>query len=751
MKKIAHMITCLLLVLLSVTASFAKDPGWPRELLQNGTSLVYYQPQIDDWHNYRELDWRMAISLTPPGEVTVLGIVEMRGQTVIDYDSKMVLISGIKVKKTSFPSLEAAQVTKMDQLTKSFLPQTLTISLDRLVAAVPKKKDVQGVELKHAPPEIFISYQPAILLDIDGQPVRVKIQKTGLEYVINTRWPLFYETSSATYYLLAGTLWMQATDLRGLWSVVKKLPGDMKKLPKDARWQYLGKYLPASAPPDTVVPRIFYSTMPAEIILFEGKPEFASIPGTALQYVTNTMNYVFFHIPTGQFYYLTSGRWFRADTLAGPWMYATPDLPPDFVSIPPSSPAGQVLASVPGTDEAKDAVLLAKVPTTVIVNPATAAKTVTVTYNGSPQFVSIQGTTLFYATNTSHKVIKVGDLYYLCYQGIWFLSTNPQGPWQTAQSVPQVIYTIPTSSPVYNVIYVTQTVTPTGYVQASYTSGYTGVYVTSVSSSFVITVGTGYYYPPYIVPYPVYGFPVYYPPPCTYGYVAHYQTPAGAYGVSQTAFGPYGSATRTASYNPYTGTYARTASVSAAYGSVAAGRAYNPYTGGYAATKQGSNAYSSWGSSVVSKGGETAYTHHETTSRGTAASVQTSSGGKSVATKTDRGSSSVTKTGSGDIYAGHDGNVYKKTDSGWEKYNNGSWSSVQQPASGGPRQQTSVGQQTLQQHTPTAYQGGAEQMQNLQNEAQSRQRGEQASQRSQLMQSYEGAGRSAGRGGWRRR
>ena len=41
-----------------------------------------------------------------------------------------------------------------------------------------------------------------------------------------------------------------------------------------------------------------------------------------------------------------------------------------------------------------------------------------------------------YAINTSDKVIKVGDVYYLCLQAVWFDSPNPQGPWTTATSVP---------------------------------------------------------------------------------------------------------------------------------------------------------------------------------------------------------------------------------------------------------------------------------------------------------------------------
>jgi hypothetical protein len=762
MRTIKFMVVAMLLILASATGSVAQEPGWPRQRSENGNILITYQPQVDAWKDFRELDWRMAVSLTPAGGKPAVGVVELHGQTTVDDENKMVLIDNLKIRKTHFPSLDPATATQMDQLLIAFLPPTVTISLHQLVACTPKPESFPGVELKNNPPAIFISYKPAILLDVDGPPVRARIEKTGLEYVINTHWPLFFETSTSVYYLLAGEQWLQATDLQGPWSVVKKLPKEMKDVPKDARWTNLKQFIPASTKSGADVPTVFYSTSPAEIIYINGKPAYANIPGTRLQYVTNTTTYLYFHTPTKLYYYLTAGRWFRAESLAGPWIFATPNLPADFAQIPATSPAAQVRASVPGTEESKDAVLLTQIPTTATVNPEAAAKAAKATYDGPPQFVPIEGTTLYYAKNTSQKVIKVGDLYYLCLQGVWFVSANPQGPWQTAQSVPQVIYTIPPSSPVYNVTYVTQTVYPDGTVQASYTSGYTGVYVMSVSSVVVVTGGTGYYYPPYVVPYPVYGYPIYYPPPYTYGYVAHYHSATGAYGISQTAYGPYGSATRTASYNPYTGTYARTASVSSAYGSAAVGQAYNPYTGAYGATKQGSNAYGSWGSSVVTKGGQTAYTQHQTTAQGTVGSVQTSSGGKAVGKSSASGNTAVGKTGSGDVYAGKDGNAYKKTDSGWQKYDNGSWASVQPPSSATPKQQpkaqtqnmqqTQSGQQARQQGTASMSQGGGEQMQGLQKEAQNRQRGAQSSQRSQEMQrsGSEGGGlrsRGSGSGG----
>src|SRR5205823_882565 len=111
------------------------------------------------------------------------------------------------------------------------------------------------------------------------------------------------------------------------------------------------------------------------------------------------------------------------------------------------SPKSRTLASVPGTVEAADAVMLAQIPTTAIINKAEAEAKVTVVYNGEPQFQPIEDTSLQYATNTQDKVIKAGDVYYLCFQGVWFMSTAPTGPWKTADSVPEEVDKIPPSSP----------------------------------------------------------------------------------------------------------------------------------------------------------------------------------------------------------------------------------------------------------------------------------------------------------------
>ena len=729
------------------------DNGWPRQQTKDGTVLVTYQPQVDDWQSFRTLTWRMAFTITPKGGKAAVGAASFEAATDVDQDSHSVLIHDLKLRHVNFPALETDAAARMEELLRNFMPPTVTISLERIVASTPKKDAQPALQLNNDPPRIFVTFKPAILLDVSGEPVNVPIQNTNLEYVLNTSWRVIRDKTDARYYWLAGDQWLCSSDLKGPWTAATALPKEIDVAARDHHFQDIRSALPLQ-PSKANVPAVFYSTTPAEVILFDGQPAYTAISGTQLSYATNTVSYIFQHGPTKQVFYLTAGRWFSANTLDGPWTYATPNLPADFARIPASNPASQVLASVPGTEEAKDAVLMAQIPTTAIVDPKAAAESAKAEYTGEPKFAPIEGTSLQYATNTSQKVIKVGDVYYLCLQGVWFLSTTPQGPWQTAPSVPQEIYTIPPNSPVYNVTYVTQTTTSGGDVEASYTAGYMGAFVIGAATGAVICGGTGYYYPPYIGYYPGYiGYPPFYPAPYTYGAAAYYNSATGRYGVSQVAYGPYGSASRSASYNPYTGTATRSASVATPYGRTSVGQAYNPYTGAYGATRQSSNAYSQWGSSVVSKNGQSAYTQHYSDARGTVGSIQGSQGGAAVAGKGAGGNTGFAgKTAGGDMYAGHDGNVYKNTGSGWQKYDNGSWNSVNKPSP-----QTAGGQKA---EPRTQNAGGAdrsslggEQMHSLQNESANRQRGAQSSQRFEQRSSGGARSFSGGRsfGGGRRR
>jgi hypothetical protein len=751
------------------------NSSWPREKYSNGTRLIIYQPQVDDWKDFQDLSWRMAVSITPKSGKEVLGVVEMKGHTDIDNVAKVVVITNPQITNTYFPSLDKATAEKMEQSFKSFVPQTLSVSLHSLIASTPKKEAPAGAQLNNDPPKIFVGYRPSILLSVNGEPVLSEVPNTSLKFVVNTQWPLFFDPGNSSYYLAVGQQWLTSNSLDGQWSPTKKLPPDMSKVPQDKQWSALKKFIPPPTKSGGVTPDVFYSDKAAEIILFDGQPVYTQIPDTQLEYATNTNSVVFVFKPTQQFYYLTAGRWFSAMDLQGPWTYATPDLPADFAKIPVSSPASAILATVPGTEEAKDAVLLAQVPTTMTVNSKEAATKVKVGYAGDPKFEPIKGTSMEYATNTADKVIKVGDVYYLCLQGVWFMSPNPQGPWTTCASVPQEIYTIPSSSPVYNVTYVTQTANPDGTVTSNYTAGYLGTFILGAATGAILADGSGYWWPPYCYG----GF--YYPYPATYcgayygGYGYHYPTPyydsaTGAYGWKQTAYGPYGSATRGAGYNPYTGTYARGASVSTPYGSRSAAQAYNPYTGTYAQTRQGSSPNAQWGSSYVSRGNQSATMGHYSTANGTVAGISGSKGGEAAGASTKWGNTAVGKTSSGNMYAGHDGNVYKDTGNGWQKYDNGSWNSVNKPQpnwQGAENNQQRTGSESYQQRSSAASSddrsssaggfdrsggggfdrsGGGSGSGDLDREAQNRSRGDFSSQR---FQGFQGGGfdRSGGDGG----
>ena len=593
----------------------------------------------------------------------------------MDQDTRTAYCHDLQVNSLRFPSLEDKDVPAMEQLFKELLPKDAEpISVERLLADLDRDKiPAQTAEVRNDPPQIFYSAGPALLLIVQGEPVLSPVEKTDLQSIVNTNWDLFFYKSKKTYYLLGNRSWFASQDLKGPWKQTLTLPKDFSKLPAGQNFDDVKKLVPPP-PPSGTVPRIFFSNVPAELIVYKGAPVYSRIQGTRLLYVTNTDNDVFLDDSSKQFYVLLSGRWFRSGSMEGPWTYAGGDLPTDFAEIPEDSPKGHVLASVPGTVEASDAVMLAQIPTTVVINKAEAEAQVKVTYDGPPQFKPIEKTSMEYATNTQDKVIKVGDLYYLCFQGVWFMSTKPAGPWKTADSVPQEIYTIPSSSPVYNVTYVTQTNATATTVESSSTAGYLGMFIIGAAVGAAIVYGTGYYYPPYVYWGPGVPYPSYRPWPCTYGVGAVYNPWTGGFAAGRVAYGPYGAVGSAAWYNPATGRYGRSASVQGPYGGRTVASAYNPWTGGRGATSQGHNPYAQWGSSVATRNGQAIQTGHITTAAGTTAGYRTSTAQSGVVT---RGANGTVAHGSNGTYVGHDGNVYRKDSTGnWSQYNNGSWNHV---------------------------------------------------------------------------
>src|SRR3954463_3796893 len=670
------------------------DGGWPRayDLASGGGNLVY-QPQISSWDSQKRMVAFSAVSHRSTGaEKPALGTVKLEAETTVSVSDRLVRLQNLKITDANFSTLSKDQVREITtQIDKAIPDGDRVIALDRLLANLDKSqimpKNKEGV--KSDPPTIFFSKTPAVIVNLDGEPIWSPIKDNDLKYAVNTNWDLFQHTPTSTYFLRSENSWLKSSDVKGPWVAAGsgRLPDSFKKLPAEENWKDVKASLPGKVFPAGQVPKVFVSFQPAELILLTGEPKYVAVPGTALFWVSNTDSDVFRMGKTGLVYYLVAGRWFSAQDFTGPWTFATTSLTDDFKKIPIEHERSRVLASVPGTDAANEAVLLAQIPQTARVNKKD-TKAPDVAFQGDPQFAPIEKTSVQRAVNTDKDVFKVGDAYYMCYQGVWFVSKAASGPWEVASSVPQQIYEIPVSSPSYHVTYVTieqDNDSNDDWVVYAAAAGYTGMMV-----AWGCTVwGSGWYYPPY------YGYggyyPYYYPHFPTYGYSAWYNPWTGAYGRSARVYGPYGGAGVGARYNPRTGTYARGAAAYGPYGARGVAQAYNPRTGTYASTRQGSNVYGSWGSTGVVRGDDWAKTNRYTNNRtGTTTRTINSSEGSGVVRRGSGGGTVAAGSG-GDVYAGRDGNVYKRDNGTWQKYDNGSWSNTdRQPTTPRPNDRSST-------------------------------------------------------------
>lgn len=672
----------------------AADVGWPRLYKAMGHEVVLHEPQVDKWEKYERLTFRAAIVIRKEGAAeSVIGSLRASAPTSVDLDARTVFIGPRKVEALSFGKADAAEVDRLKKIMLAALPdeKPMTISLDRVFALVQvggdeRHKEAAGVNLD--PPPIYASQTPAVLVMLAGKPRFEKVEGTKLMFAANTNWDLFLDSATAQYYLLNGDHWLTTGDLlKGQWTAVKALPADLFKLPDTENWKDVKQNIPGKPPKMSTT--VIVTTGPAELIVTEGKPTFEPIPGTKLMAVNNTDSDLFMHMTEQQYYLLAAGRWFRAKELAGPWTAATTTLPADFAAIPANSEAAEVLASVPGTEQAQAAVLQASTPRKATINRADVK--VTVTYIGEPQFVEIPQTTLKYAINSPFKVFWADGQYYCCDAGVWFVSSVPAGPWAVAVAVPPAIYTIPPSHPSYNVTYVyVYESTPTTVVVGS-TAGYSGQYV----ANGVVLFGAGMIVGAMIANNNDQFWHCHYSSAhFSYGCGAHYSHyHGGYYSKSVSHYGPYGGAGAWSAYNPSTGVVSRGATRYGPAGSASVRTAYNPWTGNSAGRATASTPYGSYGRSAVTNGEDWARGGYNSTARGTVAGFQTSEGAGAVAAKGQYGNGAVVaKDKDGDVYVGKNGEAYKRDDSGsWSQRDGGEWKQPEGKPSSPRPQSTSTG------------------------------------------------------------
>jgi len=499
------------------------EPGaasntWPRAFIApNGATVTIHQPQIAEWPNQAAVAFYAAVTYRPAGAPAAFGTVAVEADTAVALRERRVDFSRFAVADANFPTLKQADVADIVALIERRLPpEGRTVALDDMLAAFesrrPAPKNVDG--LKADPPVIFVSTRPAILVNIDGSPSWRQINGSALQYAVNTNWDLVRDPSSGTCYLRDGPTWLTAANVLGPWTRSAALPASFKQLPKGSHWDATT----ADEPTSPRTPAVFVSRQPAELMAFDGEPEYQHVAGTAkLRWVSNTVSDVFREGVDGTVYYLVSGRWFAAPDFTGPWTFATPRLPEDFTKIALDHPRSRVLASVPGTPQAAEAALVARARYSMRVSKK--LKAPAVAYDGPPAFRRIAGTSIARAVNTDKDVFKAGPVHYMCFDGVWFVANAATGPWKVTGTVPDEMRTIPPSSPAYRVAHVLVEGDDDDWTVFATTAAYTGMMVAGDTVVWGTGIGSG-----------------------TYGAGAWYNPWAASFGRAPSGYGPPGAA-----------------------------------------------------------------------------------------------------------------------------------------------------------------------------------------------------------------
>lgn len=711
-------------------------PGvaWPRDFDVGDNRLEIYQPQIDSLDG-NTITGRSAIALGPKNGSPTYGMVEFSASATIDKAAGLVHFDTISITKVEVPTAPDKAAAVRQAIQERLPKEGLTTPLSQLQASYAVNQQIAKLQTQpvdNTPPRILFTDTLTILVPIAGEPVLRPVEGAqGFQRVMNTR-PLMLRDQGGLYHLQAAGVWYETTALDGTWVVTPKPSSALQAAAKAAaKTGNPDPLLGQDGKPISPPPAIMVSTVPTELIQTNGQPQLLPVQGTQLLTMSNADHAVFMDPSNNDYYVLISGRWFKGRGLQGPWAFVPPDaLPADFKNISPHDAKANVLVSVAGTPEAKEAAIAATIPQTSTVKKSATA---TVSYQGAPQFVPVEGTPLKYAVNTPLPVIQVSPTaYYMVSNGVWFMAGAPTGPWRVATTVPAVIYTIPVNSPVHYVTYVRVYSVQPEVVVVGYTPGYMGV---MVAPGGTVVYGSGYACNGYV------GATWWYGCPTTYGYGAGFALGAaagfgfgfaagwawgaavGPYWGPYWGAGPYGGHWGYVNVNQTNiyGRWGANATVNHAWGTTwngtnwstrawdgttargtdFAGRsaaAFNPYTGNYGAARDNTryNPYTgARGTSSASVTGN-AYTGNYDANRSSAGYNPTTGTGHASSTSVSRENGQVdvdskgvatnTKTGNsvawnnGNVYTDRNGNVYQHSNDGWSRNTGNGWQSVDRNA-----------------------------------------------------------------------
>ncbi len=482
----------------AVVPQSQSNTSWPQVLSQNGYTYTIGMPSVVSM-NGSAVTMKASFNVTQPDGIQNNGTMTIMGFTATGDRPADIELNQLMVMQVQLPNggdVAAAQ-TALGTLTNG-----LAVNLHR--KAIAQQMTINPITtqgLGNQMPEIVQRDVPTVLISVAGEPQLAPLPGAmvqGWRRTTNTPFILLQDPSKVWFVRLGQSNWRSSQTLAGPWvgaaapdASVMQAMGAAPTPPRGLTSTSIKDAVTPTAPIDILV-----ATKPTVLISSNGAPVFNMVCDGVQQMTNTNSTFLRTTMPAAD-WVLASGRWFERMQGMTAWQFVPPNqLPPSFANLPASGSLTAARASVPGTIEAKCAILSASQTQTVTLLRAKAICNLKYTGSqesqaGTPQFAPIAGTNLQYSTNSSAPVIFLPDSqWFCCDDAAWFMAASATGPWTLCDTLPASFANIPATSPVYCVTYVTPISSTTDSVTFAYTNGYLGTYLNDGTAVF----GTGNQY-----------------------------------------------------------------------------------------------------------------------------------------------------------------------------------------------------------------------------------------------------------------
>src|SRR4030095_3374765 len=160
------------------------------------------------------------------------GVIFASARTQVDKVLRTVTFENMRISKIDFPTLLDHGAAYAKELQTEFAKSIRTIALDRLEASLALAGiKPPTVAVQNNPPQVIVSYSPAILVPIDGAPVLKPVPSDSrFQRVINTRALILQGGLGQDFYMHVYDGWLTASAISGPWTQSFRQPFGMDRV-----------------------------------------------------------------------------------------------------------------------------------------------------------------------------------------------------------------------------------------------------------------------------------------------------------------------------------------------------------------------------------------------------------------------------------------------------------------------------------------------------------------------------------------